>query len=105
MLHSKQRARVARCFECSMANCFGLGLLYDYLAVPFLQMKVDTQLRLLERSRAMLEDAAAALDDKIAASSYDDHVQAYDARRKPAPPADDAPPPPADDAPRPAAPA
>ena len=57
-----------RVFACSARDCFGLALLYDYLAVPFRRLQVDQQRRLLATSEARLEAATAELDAKIAES-------------------------------------
>jgi hypothetical protein len=69
-----------RIFECSMADCFGLSLLYDYLAVPFLLLKAAEQRRALDQSLAQLAASGAALDARIAVASHTQHVATCAAR-------------------------
>jgi len=70
-----------------MADCFGLSLLYDYLAVPFLRLKAAEQRRALDQSLAQLAASGAALDARIAVASHTQHVAACAARKVVAGPA------------------
>mmetsp|Transcript_1704 Transcript_1704/g.5789 ORF Transcript_1704/g.5789 Transcript_1704/m.5789 type:complete len:259 (-) Transcript_1704:1329-2105(-) len=51
--HQTQRTYL-RCLECSMANCFGLTAFHEYLAVPFLHMRLETQVTQAQQTQAHL---------------------------------------------------
>jgi len=46
-----------RCVECSMANCFGLTVLYDYFAIPFLNKRLRSETAQAEETKAQLLSA------------------------------------------------
>jgi len=75
---SKVRAGIkVHCFECSMANCFGLKLLYTYLNVPFLNLKrynLEQALSVLETDSQQAEKALCSLVDASPYEAYLDHI-------------------------------
>ena len=62
-------------FDCSMANCFGLKILYSYLNIPFLELKKTN----LEQALRVLEEEATATDSDLVNlvknANYDEYLE------------------------------
>lgn len=63
-------------FEASMVNCFGLALLYDYLALPFGRLKLAQQLAAARLSAARLDLCRAHLATAVVSHDYQTHLHA-----------------------------
>mmetsp|Transcript_4235 Transcript_4235/g.15545 ORF Transcript_4235/g.15545 Transcript_4235/m.15545 type:complete len:387 (-) Transcript_4235:261-1421(-) len=77
-LGSSGRGRDVRCFECSMSDCFGLALLYDYLSLPFFQLKLEQQQAQVRQTELSLERAAETLASSMAGQCYSAHVRTFE---------------------------
>ena len=77
--------RRAQAFECSLKNCFGLKVLYHYLNLPFLELKVSTMLRQLKELKEDLATTRDEVSTYVEAQDYDSYTAWLTATSKPSP--------------------
>jgi len=74
-------SRVLHCFECSMKDCYGLKMLYQYFNVPFLLLKSQVIEQQLQQARRDLDEAKVEIQSSIEEESYERYIEAVKAKR------------------------